>query len=259
VTAAIESDSGDDLIDRIANALPAEVRAAYYRELTHCRSLPDNDEMLRILRAMQFLTLLMNQVPDRVIAERERFERLFGTATLELHQTIASSQALHNELQRRLSALPAEVARGLSAPAIAREINESLQQQFIQSTIPDTARALTLVAAEMKKVSGEFGLAARAISEAHRGAAAQARQAIDNLDSSILAAANTARRAAQELSNVFQHEFRWSLYALSGLALVIGLFLGMLFERWIETPPQIPKAENVRSEQPASPAKTTRP
>ena len=46
--------SEPDLIDRIANALPAEVRADYYREMRHCRSLPENDEMLRILRAMQF-------------------------------------------------------------------------------------------------------------------------------------------------------------------------------------------------------------
>ena len=30
-----------DLIDRIADALPAEVRADYYRELRHCRSLPE--------------------------------------------------------------------------------------------------------------------------------------------------------------------------------------------------------------------------
>ena len=55
-----------DLVDRIAQDLPADVRAAYYRELNHCRSLPESDEMLRILRAMQFLTLLMRQVPDEV-------------------------------------------------------------------------------------------------------------------------------------------------------------------------------------------------
>ena len=61
--------SNDDLIDRIAKALPVDVRADYYRELNHCRSLPEHDEMLRILRAMQFLTLLMNQVPQRVAAE----------------------------------------------------------------------------------------------------------------------------------------------------------------------------------------------
>jgi hypothetical protein len=46
-----------DLIDRVADSLPVEVRADYYREMRHCRSLPENDEMLRILRAMQFLTL----------------------------------------------------------------------------------------------------------------------------------------------------------------------------------------------------------
>ena len=44
----------NDLIDRIAESLPADVRADYYREMRHCRSLPENDEMLRILRAMQF-------------------------------------------------------------------------------------------------------------------------------------------------------------------------------------------------------------
>src|SRR3990170_4404100 len=52
-----------DLIDRIANALPEEVRADYYREMAHCRSLPESDEMLRILRAMQFLTVLIEQTP----------------------------------------------------------------------------------------------------------------------------------------------------------------------------------------------------
>ena len=48
-----------DLIDRIANALPAELQAGYYREMRHCRSLSENDEMLRILRAMQFSVVLM--------------------------------------------------------------------------------------------------------------------------------------------------------------------------------------------------------
>jgi len=52
-----------DLIDRIAEKLPPDVRADYYRR--HCRSLPENDEMLRILRAMQFLVLLIEQAPEQ--------------------------------------------------------------------------------------------------------------------------------------------------------------------------------------------------
>ena len=39
-------DPEPDLVDRIAQDLPADVRAAYYRELNHCRSLPESDEML---------------------------------------------------------------------------------------------------------------------------------------------------------------------------------------------------------------------
>jgi hypothetical protein len=121
--------SDDDLIDRIAKALPVEVRADYYRELTHCRSLPEHDEMLRILRAMQFLTLLMDQVPQRVVEQREQLERLLGTALERIQEGIASGEALNRRLASRLSELPAEVARGLSPAEIAREVNESLRQQ----------------------------------------------------------------------------------------------------------------------------------
>ena len=34
-----------DLTDRIADGLPADIRADFYREMRHCRSLPENDEM----------------------------------------------------------------------------------------------------------------------------------------------------------------------------------------------------------------------
>ena len=51
--------------------------------MRHCQSLPENDEMLRILRAMQFLTLLMVQVPGEVAAEREKLEQLFTVCNAE--------------------------------------------------------------------------------------------------------------------------------------------------------------------------------
>jgi hypothetical protein len=61
-----------DLIDRIANALPIELRSDYYREMRHLRSLPENDEMLLILRAMQFSVVLMLQIPERPSLLRHR-------------------------------------------------------------------------------------------------------------------------------------------------------------------------------------------
>jgi hypothetical protein len=114
-----------DLIDRIADALPADVRADFLQELRHCRSLPENDEMLRILRAMQFLTLLMHSAPSRLAEERLALDDSLGACTSALAETLS-----------RLDALPGDVASGISPDVIAARINESLRQQFLQSTIP---------------------------------------------------------------------------------------------------------------------------
>jgi len=224
--------SGDfpeaDLIDRIANALPAEVRAEYYRELRHCRSLPENDEMLLVLRAMQFLTLLMVQAPGRVAVERERLEQLFTAALRSLEQLLKSSEAYKRQLDERLSRLPVEIAAGISPQAIAANINESLRQRFVLSTIPETARVLAQVAEQMKKVTEEFGATASTLGNSYRGAAEEARRSIDSMQSAVSRAAESARRAANDLSVDFRQEYRWSLYALSSLALLIGFILGML-------------------------------
>ena len=222
--------SDDDLIDRIAKALPIEVRADYYRELNHCRSLPEHDEMLRILRAMQFLTLLMDQVPQRVVEQREQLERLLGTALDQIGDAIESSEALHRQLAERLSELPAEVARGLSPPEIAREVNESLRQQFVRSSIPETSHALAAAATDMKRVSGEFAQATQKLEDAYDGAVRRAQDAIADLHSTASNATDRVRRAAEELSAVFQREFRWSVYTLSALALVVGIALGICYQ-----------------------------
>jgi methyl-accepting chemotaxis protein len=243
--------AGDDLIDRIAQALPVEVRADYYRELNYCRSLSEHDEMLRILRAMQFLTLLMNQTPQRVVEERERLERLFGTALERIEQAIDSSTALHRQLTERLSELPAEVARGLSPPEIAREVNESLRQQFVRSTIPETAQAVAAVASDMKRVSGEFAQAVQKLDHAYDGAARRAQNAVADLHATALQAMDQVRRAAKELSTVLGREFRWSVCTLSALALVVGIALGILCQRWLDQPLPVPKVEKTQPQQAA--------
>ena len=232
-----ESESFDgDLIDRIAKALPAEVRADYYRELRHCRSLPENDELLRLIRVMQFLTLLMEQVPSRVMRERQKIEQLFGNAVEKLEKVLTSTISFQVSLDERLSNLPAEVAEGISPQAIVAAINESLRQQFVQTTLPETARALSAVAAEMKTVTAEFRQTSGKLGHAYRGTVEQAQQAIERIENSIDRAAESARNAARDLSITFRREYRWSLYALSSLALLIGLILGVLFQRWVDAP-----------------------
>src|SRR6202044_765961 len=107
-----------------------DVRAEYYRELLHCRSLPDSDEMLRLLRAMQFLVLLIEQAPSRVAEERQRLDKLFTTPNQNITKTPAATAVYPAALHRKLTTLPADIANGISPVAVAAKINENLQQEF---------------------------------------------------------------------------------------------------------------------------------
>jgi hypothetical protein len=115
------------LIDRIANALPKELRADYYRELAHCRNLPESDEMLRILRAMQFLTVLIESAPSRVAVEREQLAEVLTGAIASMTTMHQASVAYQQRLEARLAKLPEEIARGISAEAIAAKLTESAE------------------------------------------------------------------------------------------------------------------------------------
>jgi hypothetical protein len=119
--------SEPDLIDRIANALPVEVRAEYYRELRHCRSLPENDEMLRILRAMHFSVLIMVEVPARMATERERFDRTAAYMTKLLQDVRQFTEEHQTQIDERLDQVSADIAEALKPEAVAATLNESLR------------------------------------------------------------------------------------------------------------------------------------
>ena len=50
--------------------------------------------MLRLLRAMQFLVLLIEQAPSRVAEERERLDKLLATAIDNISKMSAASEDL---------------------------------------------------------------------------------------------------------------------------------------------------------------------
>jgi hypothetical protein len=217
-----------DLIDRIADALPAEIRADFYREMRHCRSLPENDEMLRILRIMQFLTLLMEQIPARIGIEREGFEQLVGMAAESLQSALKSTEAYRDDIDQRLTGLPDKIATGISPEIIAGKINESLRQQFIQTTIPQTAEALAIISKELRKSSSEFSATADSLGKAYGGAAYQAEKAIDAIHNST----DLAVAAARRLVTTYEGGYRWSVLLLTGCSLVTGTLLGTILDHW---------------------------
>jgi hypothetical protein len=241
-----------DLIDRIAAALPEDVRAEYYRELLHCRSLPEDDEMLRLLRAMQFLVLLIEQAPSRMAEERERLDQLLAASLASMTKINAASESYHSALQRKITRLPGEIANGISPDAIAAKINENLKEEFIRSTIPKTAEALAVISDRMKTVCSDFSTASDTLGNVYRGAAEDARKAIASLQAEVSQATATAGRFTTELNQKFSKAYRLSLGLLGGGALIIGLAIGMMFERFLFSPPE-------RVVQPVAPVVQTAP
>ena len=234
-----------DLIDRIAGALPEDVRAEYYRELLHCRSLPESDEMLRLLRAMQFLVLLIEQAPSRMADERGRLDKLLAATIANMTKISSASETFHASLQRKITRLPADIANSISPEAIAAKVNENLRQEFVRSTIPKTAETLAVISDRMKTVCTEFSNASDNLGSAYRGSAEDARKAIASLEREISAATATAARFTTELNQKFSKAYRLSLVTLAGGALIIGLSMGMMFERLLFAPPAAPPAAPV--------------
>ena len=181
--------------------------------------------MLRILRAMQFLTLLINTAPSRLAEERHALDRALAECSTALTETVV-----------RLCALPGEVASGISPDVIAAKINESLRQQFLQSTIPQTGEALAVVAVQMKRTVAEFQQASTAVNQVHRNVTSETDQAVRRIESSVRSALTASERASKDLTATFLHEYRWSIAMIAAVSLLAGVLFGIAFQNWRMSP-----------------------
>jgi hypothetical protein len=220
------------MIDFLAEGQSAEVKAALYREMTYCHSLPQNDEMLRIISILGILTALIKQIPTNIAVEREGFKRLFAEATYLLNENLSASTRYLKDLNARLTKLPEEIGSGINARTIADSINENLRQQFALSTIPQTAQALASAAEEMKGTAKEFSSTAENLGDSYRGCVAKAQQAIGDINKSVSHAGDTAHRAIAEFTSHFHDAYWRSLYGLTGLAFLLGFSLALIVVHW---------------------------
>ena len=236
-----EQPAESDFIDDIAALLPTEQRPLWYRDMAHLRRLPADDEMLRIARAMGFLALVTRQTPAQIAIEREQLATILGDSIKAIQSARQDAVALRQQLEERLAQLPAEIAEGISPAAIAAKLSESLRQQFVASGIPETAKALAVVSKQTKQIAGEFDCSSKQLTDSYRGAADEARRALNELRASIEYATATAKQAAHDLTHTFLREYKWSVLALCSVALALGFALGTLYYRWINRTPAAPE------------------
>ena len=221
----MEKTKEPDLIDRIADALPPEVRTAYYREMRHCKSLPESDEMLRILRAMMFLTLLTEQVPNRVLTEREKFEAASHEIVAIAKRLITVGSEYYQKLDKQLTRLPDEIATGVNPVAIVERINGSLKRQFDLSTIPVVAKELAANAGSIKTATKEYAQAMAKLCDSWHSASDKAHKAIRDINTSVVGAAKAAEEAAEKFTRFLDKP---SLC----IAFIFGLEIGFGFGFW---------------------------
>ena len=216
-----------DLIDRIANALPSDdVRTAYYREMRHLRSLPENDELLRILRAMMFLTVLTEQVPVRVLTERVKLETACRDAITTANNLEKVGSEYYKQLNQKLTQLPTDIAAGISPEAIVKNINADLKRQFDISTIPIVAKKLYENAGIIQTAAEEYTKATSDLCGSWRSASDEAHEAINKIETAVLKAAEASKKAAINFSNTFNKAYYLSLSVFCALSLVVGIIIG---------------------------------
>ena len=226
-----------DLIDRIAELLPSEQRPLWYREMAHLRRLPPDDEMLRIAHAMGFLALVTREAPAEMAKEREQLKAILDRSVTAIQAAERNIVALHKRLETRLAQLPEEITAGISPEAIAAKISESLRQQFVQSGIPETTQALTVIAKQNKQTAADFESSAKQLTDSYKGAVTNANKAISEMRIAMTDAAETAQRAAGHLVQAFLGHYKWALHWLVPAAIALGFALGMIYVGWRDTPP----------------------
>jgi len=217
-----------DLIDKIANGLPFEVRAEFLNEMRHLHSLPENDEMLRILRIMQFLTLLTEQVPMRVLTEREKLEIACSEIITTAQKLEKTGSEYYRQLDQRLIKLPDDIAARLNPISIVALINSLLKKQFEATTIPTVANKLAANAEIINNATKEYAQANKKLCDSWQATANKAHETIGKIKSAVSGAAEASQKAAVDFSKIFKKTYRKTLLILGAIMLGTGIMIGIV-------------------------------
>jgi hypothetical protein len=216
------------IFDSHARLVPEDLQTAYYRLLAHTRTLSPDDEMLRIARSDRHSgaahVSYTGHTPKDIADGRERFQEL-----LELHWRFSDEAqqkklGLVRELEARISDLPRGIKAGLDPHPIAKMLGESLRQHFLQSGMPDTAKALQTTSSAMTNAQKELSIALHNLSDSHGGVVAQVQYANNRLEYSLVSRAKSI--------DALLHEWKRDLLRIwipltAGTPMFIGLFGGI--------------------------------
>jgi hypothetical protein len=254
MTRPSSASADEDLFEAIATLLEPGQREYFYQRMLYFRHLRPEDELLPLVEAIGLLALLIREAPHAVAREREQMTQLLESSLATIQAIGEAAQAYQEQLDGRLTALPTDLAHGISPDAIARAITESLRQQFVHTGLPATADALTAISRQLTEATGDFQRSASRLAVC-AGLAEHARGAIDQVSSSVAKATDSSQRAVAALTHQLRVESTRAVCWLCGAAWLFGILGGVLFERWRVSGTAVPGQVAIPSQSAESTAK----
>jgi len=245
----------ENLFDAIGKLVKPERREYFYQRMLYFRHLRPEDEILRIAEAMGFLALVIGEAPQEIAREREQLAEILGRSVEAMQAAHQASMQYHQQLEERLTQLPAEIAQGIGAEAIAAKLSESLRQQFLETGLLAVAEAIGVQTKRLRHTSKELSAVLDEFGNPRNGAVPRVNEALTWMKADLKNAADHVRVQMNGLGR----ELWRTIAVLCFGSLVIGFFIGMLYHRWIDSPvqPSQPSAPTVQSAPPSSSPSTS--
>jgi len=191
-------------------------RETYAALISFVDSLPEGDELFRLVELLGLLSLVGQRVPDAL-----------GEFLQEVRAQTKATANYHGQVDARLGALPQEIAAGVDVAGLAKAMSERFRQQLSQTGLQDTAQLLRIATETINRLSAELTASLKPAASEFRGVTA-------NLTTEITKLLAAARQVEQHNAALMTREKsnRWSLQAAAVfIALLVGGLAGIVLEK----------------------------
>jgi len=193
-----------------------EDRETYAALISYFNSLPEHDEMFRLVELLGLLALVGQHIPDALA------EMLVG-----LRAQATAANEYHAQVDGRLASLPDEIAAGVDIDAMAKGMAESFRQQLATTGLETTANLLRNASKEITALSGQISASLKPAAKEYEKTSATISRELARLTlASDELRRHNSQLMAQERSN------SWWLYGFMMLSiLLVGIVAGITMEK----------------------------
>jgi beta-glucosidase-like glycosyl hydrolase len=193
-----------------------EDRETYAGLISYFNSIPEHDELFRLVELLGLLTLLSQHIPD-AIAEM----------LVELRAQSTAASDYHAQVDARLASLPEAIAAGVDVEAMAKDMAEGFRQQLAATGLETTANLLRNASKEITALSGQISASLKPAAAEYENTSATISRELARLTSaSDELRRHNAQLMAQERSN------NWWMQGFMMLSILLaGLVAGVTMEK----------------------------